>query len=111
MATSTSKTCSPLTRSIRAAKRSARWRKRTKAVAGINGDYFDIGNTNRPENIVVRGGALLQVPYKRYALAITRDGGAHIAEFSFSGELQVNERTLSLGGIDSCRRPTAASRC
>jgi hypothetical protein len=79
--------------------------QRTKAVAGINGDYFDIGNTNRPENIVVRGGALLQVPYKRYALAIERDGTAHIAEFSFSGEVQVNERTLSLGGIDELPPP------
>jgi hypothetical protein len=79
--------------------------QRTKAVAGINGDYFDIGNTNRPENIVVRGGALLQVPDKRYALAIERDGTAHIAEFSFSGEVQVNERTLSLGGIDELPPP------
>jgi hypothetical protein len=79
--------------------------KRTRAVAGINGDYFDIGNTNRPENIVVRGGALLQVPYKRYALAITRDGTARIAEFSFSGELQVNERTFSLGAIDQLPPP------
>jgi hypothetical protein len=79
--------------------------KRTKAVAGINGDYFDIGNTNRPENIVVRNGALLQIPYKRYALAIARDGSAHIAEFSFSGELQANERTLSLGAIDDLPPP------
>jgi hypothetical protein len=79
--------------------------KRTKAVAGINGDYFDIGNTNRPENIVVRNGALLQIPYKRYALAIDRDGSAHIAEFSFSGELQATERTLSLNAIDDLPPP------
>ena len=50
--------------------------RRTRAVAGINGDYFDIGNTNRPINMVVRDGALLQLPYKRYVLAITRDGSA-----------------------------------
>lgn len=79
--------------------------KRTRAVAGINGDYFDIGNTNRPENIVVAGGALLQLPYKRYALAITHDGLPHIAEFSFEGELQVNERTMSLGAIDELPPP------
>ncbi len=40
--------------------------RRTRAVAGINADFFDIGNTNRPVNMVVRAGALLQVPYKRY---------------------------------------------
>ncbi|MFY9718548.1 MAG: phosphodiester glycosidase family protein [Candidatus Cybelea sp.] len=79
--------------------------KRTKAVAGINGDYFDIGNTNRPENIVVRDGMLLQPPYKRYALAITRDGVAHIAEFTFSGQLQVNESSMSLDGIDQLPPP------
>ena len=37
--------------------------RRTRAVAGINGDFFDIGNTNRPINMVVRNGALLQLPY------------------------------------------------
>ena len=56
------RTSSPTIRSNRAAKRSARWRSEPRAVAGINGDYFDIGNTNRPKNIVVRDGALLQLP-------------------------------------------------
>ncbi len=79
--------------------------KRTRAVAGINGDYFDIGNTNRPQNIVVNDGALIQPPYRRYALAITRDGVAHIAEFSFSGQLKVNDRTSSLDGIDELPPP------
>lgn len=79
--------------------------KRTGAIAGINGDYFDIGNTNRPENIVVRNGVLVQLPYKRYALAVTRDGFPHIVEFSFSGDLIVNERTLALDGIDEMPPP------
>jgi hypothetical protein len=74
--------------------------RRTRAVAGINADFFDIGNTNRPVNMVVRAGALLQVPYKRYVLAITRDGAAHFAEFSFSGEVVVNDRTMPLDTID-----------
>src|SRR5579875_437113 len=34
--------------------------QRTHAVAGINADFFDIGNTNRPINMVIRSGALLQ---------------------------------------------------
>ena len=75
--------------------------KRTRGVAGINGDYFDIGNTNRPENIVVRDGALLQPPYKRYALAITRDGVAHIAEFCvLRAAARSTARTIPLDGID-----------
>jgi hypothetical protein len=74
--------------------------KRTTAIAGINGDFFDIGNTNRPVNMVVRGGALLQLPYKRSVLAITRDGTPHIAEFSFSGQMEIAQRTMPLDGID-----------
>lgn len=79
--------------------------RRTGAVAGINGDYFDIGNTNRPENIVVRSGALLQMPFKRYALAITRDGLPHIAEFAFAGQLEIDQRTMSLDGVDELPPP------
>jgi Phosphodiester glycosidase len=79
--------------------------KRTGAVAGINADYFDIGNTNRPENIVVRGGVLLQMPEKRYALAITRDGMPHIAEFTFSGQIEIDQRMMSIDGVDEMPPP------
>ncbi len=74
--------------------------RRTRAVAGLNGDFFDIGNTNRPIGMVVRDGALLQLPYKRYALTVMRDGAVRLAEFSFSGEIQIDERTMPLEGID-----------
>ncbi|MBV8497971.1 MAG: phosphodiester glycosidase family protein [Candidatus Eremiobacteraeota bacterium] len=74
--------------------------RRTRAVAGINGDFFDIGNTNRPIGIVVRAGTLVQPPYKRYALAITHDGMPHIAEFSFNGQVEIDQRTMPLDGID-----------
>ena len=43
---------------------------RTGAVAGINADYFDIGNTNQPLNVVVRDGALLRTPSKRAAIDV-----------------------------------------
>lgn len=79
--------------------------RRTRAVAGINGDFFDIGNTNRPINMVVRDGALLQLPYGRYVLAITRDEFAHIAEFTFSGQIVVDDRTMPLDGIDEMPQP------
>ncbi len=79
--------------------------QRTAAVAGINGDYFDIGNTNRPENIVVRNGTLLQLPSKRYALAVTRDGLPHIVEFTFSGELEIDQRMMPLDAIDELPPP------
>lgn len=73
---------------------------RTDAVAGINGDYFDIGQTNRPTNIVVRDGALLRTPRKRYALAILRSGSAHFAEFAFGGSVQVGTQSFPLEGVN-----------
>lgn len=79
--------------------------RRTRAVAGINGDFFDIGNTNRPVNMVVRDGALLQLPYKRFVLAITRDGDARIAEFNFTGNVVIGDRTMPLDGLDEMPQP------
>ena len=43
---------------------------RSGAVAGINADYFDIGNTNQPLNVVVRDGVLVRTPSKRAALEV-----------------------------------------
>jgi hypothetical protein len=79
--------------------------KRTGAVAGINGDYFDIGNTNRPTNVVVRDGVLLQVPSKRYALAISRDGYPQITELSFLGEVTIGSRATAIDAIDALPPP------
>lgn len=73
---------------------------RTDAVAGINGDYFDIGATNRPTNIVVRDGMLVRTPRKRYALAVLRSGGVHFTEFSFSGSVQIGAGTLALDAVN-----------
>jgi hypothetical protein len=79
--------------------------KRTGAVAGINGDYFDVGNTNRPTNIVVRDGRLLRMPRKRFALAVTRDGGAALDEFGFIGQISIGDKTLGLDAIDELPAP------
>jgi hypothetical protein len=83
--------------------------KRTGAVAGINGDYYDIGNTNRPTNIVVRAGVLLQMPRKRYALAIGRDGFPRIAEFSFLGQVAIGPRSTTLDGVDILPPPNGGT--
>jgi hypothetical protein len=83
--------------------------KRTGAVAGINGDYFDIGNTNRPLNIVVRNGQLLQMPRKRSALSLSRDGAPSIAEFTFLGQVQIGDKTVSLDAIDQLPAPNGGT--
>ncbi|HTA39007.1 MAG TPA: hypothetical protein VK760_08025, partial [Candidatus Acidoferrales bacterium] len=79
--------------------------KRSGAVAGINGDYFDVGNTNRPTNIVVRNGQLLRMPRKRFALAVSRDGTATLDEFSFTGQISIADKTFGLDAIDELPAP------
>ena len=59
--------------------------RRTGAVAGINADYFDIGNTNQPVGIVVRDGTLVRSPYHRIAFAVTRAHDVRFLRFGFGG--------------------------
>jgi len=73
---------------------------RTSAIAGINGDYFDIGNTNRPTNILVRNGTLVRSPRKRYALVIGSDRIAHFDELAFAGTLGLGDRTAALDAVN-----------
>jgi hypothetical protein len=79
--------------------------QRTGAIAGINGDYFDIGATNRPTNVVVEGNALIQTPSKRYALLIPTSGAPQFAETTFAGTLQLGDRSVALNGVNQMPPP------
>ncbi len=78
--------------------------QRSGAIAGINGDYFDIGATNQPTNIVVSNHTLLRTPRKRFALFITNQG-PEIAETSFSGQLQIGDRTFPIDAVNEMLPP------
>lgn len=78
---------------------------RTNAIAGINGDYFDIGQTNQPVNVAVRDGRLLRTPRKRYALFMLRDGTATIDETTFAGQVQIGDQTDPLTGVNEMLPP------
>src|SRR2546429_9097827 len=54
---------------------------RSGAIAGINGDYFDIHESGMPLNILVRDGQLLRSPWRFVAPAISKDGTAPIVRF------------------------------
>lgn len=79
--------------------------RRTGAVAGINGDYFDIDNTNQPTNVLVRNGRMLRSPRQRYALAIGSDGTPRFAEFAFTGSLRIGTTTVSLDAVNEYPPP------
>ncbi|GAC1388130.1 MAG: hypothetical protein NVSMB31_01590 [Vulcanimicrobiaceae bacterium] len=73
---------------------------RTGAIAGINGDYFDIGNTNVPLGIVVRAGQLLRTPNTHSAFALTRDRHILMTPLAFSGNALVGTIPIALSGIN-----------
>ncbi len=61
--------------------------RRSRAIAGVNGDYFDIHESGMPLNIVVKDGQLLRSPVARVALAIDQDGEARIVRFRWTGSI------------------------
>lgn len=73
---------------------------RTGAIAGVNGDYFDIGQTNQPLNVVVSDGMLLRTPSKRAALAVGDNGVVGFGNFTFSGTIADNGAALPLTGVN-----------
>jgi exopolysaccharide biosynthesis protein len=74
--------------------------RRTGAIAGVNADYFDIGQTNQPLNLVVRDGALLRTPSKRIVLAVHRDRTVKFERASFSGTVAYGTSTVPLTTIN-----------
>lgn len=73
---------------------------RTHAVAGINADYFDIGQTNEPLGIVVTDGSLIRTPGRRVALDVGRDRSVHFEPFGFSGSVRFGDTTLPLTAVN-----------
>ena len=66
--------------------------RRTGAVAGINGDYFDINASGAPLGIVVRNGVLERTPSARIALTVMRTRNIVFAPYRFAG-------TATFGGV------------
>ena len=73
---------------------------RTHAIAGINGDYFDIGQTNQPLGIIVSDGTLVRTPSRRIAMDVGRDGSVHFEPFSFKGTATFNGTTIPLTTVN-----------
>jgi len=60
---------------------------RTHAVAGVNGDYFDIGRTYQPQGMLIQSGELFRGPVDRYALVVKRDGSVEFNEYKIRGSV------------------------
>ena len=74
--------------------------RRTGAVAGINGDYFDINGTGAPVGVLIRGGTLLRTPSARAALTVTRDRQIRFETYAFSGTVGFGAVTVPLTAVN-----------
>lgn len=64
---------------------------RTGAVAGINGDYFDMGGTSAPQGLMIRDGRLLHAPTElRETLVVHRDKSFTFGLYRFHGEVRTS---------------------
>lgn len=70
--------------------------QRTGAVLGIDGDYFDIGQSYAPQGILVISGKLLRSPTKRYAMTVHRGNRVTFDEYSFSGTATDGSHTIPI---------------
>lgn len=73
---------------------------RTGAVAGVNADYFDIGNTNQPLNIVVQGGRLVRSPSSRAAVFVGKDRRVHFGTATLRGTIAFGGAEVPLTGVN-----------
>jgi exopolysaccharide biosynthesis protein len=62
---------------------------RTGAVAGVNGDYFDIGRTYEPQGMLERAGEFVRGPVQRAALVIDKDKHVRFDIFHIEGTARV----------------------
>ncbi len=61
--------------------------QRTGAVAGINGDYFDIRQSGMPLNITMKDGQFLRSPVGWAALGLGRDGALWVTRYAWKGSV------------------------
>jgi hypothetical protein len=66
---------------------------RTHAVAGVNGDYFDIGRTYEPQGLLIRDGILLHGPTDHEAVVFDRENHPTFARFRLDASVTDATRT------------------
>ncbi|HEY0798031.1 MAG TPA: phosphodiester glycosidase family protein [Candidatus Baltobacteraceae bacterium] len=77
--------------------------QRTGAVAGMNGDFFDIGSTYQPIGMLVRSGIMLRSPSGRAVMAIASDRTATFSNVRFAGSVHDDDdgREWTLAAVNA----------
>jgi exopolysaccharide biosynthesis protein len=79
--------------------------QRTGAVAGVNGDYFDINQTNQPLNILVQDGRLVRMPMQRWAIAFDSAKNPSFSEFAVNATATLPQGVFPLKTINDWPPP------
>jgi exopolysaccharide biosynthesis protein len=74
--------------------------RRTGAVAGINGDYFDINASGAPLGMLVHNGDLVRSPSSRPVMTIADDRSVRFDPHQFAGTVVAGNQSVPIGGIN-----------
>ncbi|MGC4803470.1 phosphodiester glycosidase family protein [Micromonospora sp. DT233] len=80
---------------------------RSRAVAAVNGDFFDINNSGAAQGIGVRAGELVQSPVAGHnnAVAISADGLGRVIQVNFDGTATLPAGPVSLTQFNNMVQP------
>ncbi|MDQ3786191.1 MAG: phosphodiester glycosidase family protein, partial [Actinomycetota bacterium] len=75
------------------------------AVAAVNGDFFDINNSNAALGVGIKSGELIQSPdseptWRQSSAIFTEDGIGDIGEVFFQGTITTPDARLNLDGVN-----------
>jgi len=82
-------------------ERTSQLADRTGAVAGVNGDYFDIGRTYEPQGMLISHGRLLRGPTDRAALIIDKNNHVTFADFHMDGSVVDGKHRYRITQVNS----------
>ncbi len=74
--------------------------RRTGAIAGINGDYFDINASGAPLGVLVRNGTLDRTPSARIALTVARDRSVRFETYRFFGNVTSGAVSVPISAVN-----------
>jgi hypothetical protein len=79
-----------------------------RTVAAVNGDFFDINNSNAPEGAGIKGGTLVKSPNTghHHAVGIDAAGIGRVMEIFFQGTVTLPNGTATLTQLNSARIDT-----
>ncbi|WP_229786861.1 phosphodiester glycosidase family protein [Actinokineospora fastidiosa] len=74
-----------------------------RAVAAVNGDFFDINNSNAPEGVGIRDGELVKSPNRGHHRAVGVDaaGIGRVMEVFFEGAVATGDGTIPLTQLNA----------